>query len=67
MASVLEWTGILLMGLTCNGARFDFALGAGAERTAGQLVSDRAVPARQGDQIAAAINGHQPGGPATAQ
>jgi hypothetical protein len=25
---------------------------------AGQLASDRAVPARQGDQIAAAISGH---------
>jgi len=28
------------------------------------FASDRADPARQGDQIAAAINGHQPGGPA---
>jgi hypothetical protein len=31
-------------------------------RAAGQLALDRAVPARQGDQIAAAISGHQPGG-----
>jgi predicted dinucleotide-binding enzyme len=28
MASVLEWTGILLMGLPRNGAGFDLALGA---------------------------------------
>jgi hypothetical protein len=35
-----------------------------AIRAAGQLVSDGAVPARQGDQIAAALTGHQPGGPA---
>jgi predicted dinucleotide-binding enzyme len=28
MASVLEWTGILLMGLARNGAGFDLALGA---------------------------------------
>ena len=28
------------------------------------FASERAIPARQGDQIAAAINGHQPGGPA---
>jgi predicted dinucleotide-binding enzyme len=28
MASVLEWTGILLMGLARNGAGFDIALGA---------------------------------------
>ena len=33
-----------------------------ANCAAGQLASDRAVPARQGDQIAAAINGHPPGG-----
>lgn len=38
--------------------------GTGTKRAAGQFVSDRAVPARQGDQIATAINGHQPGGPA---
>ena len=35
-----------------------------ADCAADQLVSERAVPARQGDQIAAAISGHQPGGPA---
>lgn len=28
MAYVLEWTGILLMGLAGNGAGFDIALGA---------------------------------------
>jgi hypothetical protein len=28
MASVLEWTGILLMGLARNGAGFDLAFGA---------------------------------------
>jgi len=38
-------------------------VGACADCAAGQLVSDRAVPARQGDQIAAAISGHQPSGP----
>jgi hypothetical protein len=43
----------------CSGHR----TGTCAYRAAGQLASDRAVPARQGDQIAAAINGHQPGGP----
>ena len=43
----------------CSGHR----TGTCAYRAAGQLVSDRAVPARQGDQIAAAINEHQPGGP----
>jgi hypothetical protein len=35
-----------------------------ADCAAGQLASDRAVPARQGDQIAAALSGHSPGGPA---
>ncbi len=30
MASVLEWAGILLMGLARNGAGFDIALGAEA-------------------------------------
>ena len=43
----------------CNGHR----TGPGAKRAAGQLASDRADPARQGDQIAAAISGQQPGGP----
>jgi 8-hydroxy-5-deazaflavin:NADPH oxidoreductase len=28
MAYVLEWAGILLMGLACNGAGFDLSLGA---------------------------------------
>src|SRR5712664_149629 len=36
----------------------------GACCAAGQIASERAVPAHQEDQIAAAINGHQPGGPA---
>ena len=43
----------------------DTGTGTGANSALdGQLVSDRAVPAGQGDQIAAAISGHQPGGPA---
>ncbi|MFC1402235.1 MULTISPECIES: hypothetical protein [Streptacidiphilus] len=33
MAPVLEWTGILLMGLARNGAGFDIALGAEARST----------------------------------
>jgi hypothetical protein len=44
----------------CNGHRTGTCAGCAA----GQLDSDCAVPARQGDQIAAAISGHQSGGPA---